>query len=272
MNPIHSTKTAWLGLCANILYGVYTSVLGVRNHSWWFIALAAYYIVLAVMRFAVLLSSRDPEPATERFVVRFSGAMCLFLSVTLAGITYLSLLDERGTQYHEVIMITMALYAFSKITMALLRMAQSGRNARPALKCMRSLALSDAFVSIFALQRSMLVTFEGARAGDSRLLNALTGTAVYLLVAVLGINLIGGKRITMAKSKIVQANEKIAKAVADGYKKIETSVVEGYHKIEDGVVSGYTKLEDTFIDQFLTREGETVEEARSRLKENAENH
>lgn len=261
-----STKIAWLSLFVNLAYGIYTGTLGICGRSWWFLSLAAYYIVLAVMRFAVLLSSRNEEGATERFVVRFSGGMCLFLSVTLAGTTYLSLLDERGTQHHEIVMITMALYAFSKITMAIIRMVQSGRNDRPALKCMRSLILADAFVSIFALQRSMLVTFEGMSADDIRLMNALTGTAVYMLVAALGINLIGGRRITMAKSKIVQANEKIAKSVTDGYKKIETGVVEGYHKIEDGVVSGYTKIEDKFIDQFLTREGETVEDARERLK------
>ena len=266
MSGKHGIKTAWFSFLLNLAYGIYTGTVGIYGRSWWFLALAAYYIVLAVMRFAVLLSSRNAEAAAERFVVRFSGGMCLFLSVTLAGITYLSLLDERGTQHHEIVMITIALYAFSKITMAIIRMARNGRNDRPARKCMRSLMLADASVSIFALQRSMLLTFEGMSAGDIRLMNALTGPAVYLLTAVLGINLIGGKRIIMAKSKIVQANEKIAKSVTEGYKKIETGVVEGYHKIEDGVVSGYTKIEDKFIDQFLTREGETVEDARERLK------
>ena len=267
---IRRINTPWIGFCINALYGVYTGALGVLGHSWWFVALAAYYIVLAVMRFSVLLSLRSAEPATERFVMRFSGGMCLFLSVTLAGITYLSLLDERGTQHHEIVMITMALYAFSKITMAVIRMVQQGRNNRPALKCVCSLTLVDAAVSIFALQRSMLVTFTGMSANNIQLMNALTGTAVYLMTAVLGINLIGGKRITMAKSKIVQANEKIATAVTGGYKKIETGVVKGYRKIEDGAVSGYTKLEDKFIDQFLTREGETVEEARKRLNKKTE--
>jgi len=220
----HRAKTAWIGFCINALYGIYTGALGVFGHSWWFVALAAYYIVLAVMRFSVLLSLRGTEPETERFVMRFSGGMCLFLSVTLAGITYLSLLDERGTQYHEVIMITMALYAFSKITMAVIRMAQRDRNNRPALKCMRSLTLTDAAVSVFALQRSMLVTFNGMSPSNIQLMNALTGSAVYLLTAILGINLIGGKRITMAKSKIVQANEKVAKAVTTGYKKYKSAL------------------------------------------------
>ena len=267
---IRRVNSPWVGFCINALYGIYTGVLGLVSRSWWFIALAAYYVVLAVMRFSVLYSLRNADSATERFVMRFSGGMCLFRSVTLAGITYLSLLDERGTQYHEIVMITMALYAFSKITMAVIRMVQSGRKNLPALKCMCSLTLADAAVSIFALQRSMLVTFDGMSAGSIQLMNALTGTAVYLLTAVLGINLIGGKRITMVKSKIVQANEKIAKAVTGGYKKIENGVVKGYRKIENGAVSGYTKLEDRFIDQFLAREGETVEEARKRLKGESE--
>ncbi|MBR6795770.1 MAG: hypothetical protein IKM53_00285 [Clostridia bacterium] len=59
----------------------------------------------------------------------------------------------------------------------------------------------------------------------------------------------------MAKSKIVKVNEKIAKTVTDGYK-----------KIEKGVVNGYQKIEDKFVDAYLTKDGETVEEAKARLK------
>ncbi|MBQ2815998.1 MAG: hypothetical protein IJE65_04955 [Clostridia bacterium] len=70
----------------------------------------------------------------------------------------------------------------------------------------------------------------------------------------------------MAKSKIVKANEKIAEAVTGGYKKIEQGVVSGYKKIEKGVVDGYTKIEDKFVDAYLTKDGETLEEAKERLK------
>ncbi len=63
----------------------------------------------------------------------------------------------------------------------------------------------------------------------------------------------------MAQSKIVKANEKIAETVAGAYK-----------KVEGAVVGGYTKVEDAFVDRFLTRDGETVEEAKARLKQDAE--
>ncbi len=62
----------------------------------------------------------------------------------------------------------------------------------------------------------------------------------------------------MAKSKVVKVNEKIAEAVVSGYKKVETTVVGGYQKIED-----------TFVDQFLTQEGESVADAKERLKRSA---
>ena len=70
----------------------------------------------------------------------------------------------------------------------------------------------------------------------------------------------------MAKSKLVAANEKIAEKVVDRYKKIEDTVVDTYKKIEDTVVGSYTKIENSFVDHYLTREGETVEEAKERLK------
>lgn len=69
----------------------------------------------------------------------------------------------------------------------------------------------------------------------------------------------------MAKSKLVEVNEKIAEGVVGGYKKIEEGVVGGYKKIEEGAVGGFNKMTDKFVDNFLTKEGESVEEAKERL-------
>jgi hypothetical protein len=60
----------------------------------------------------------------------------------------------------------------------------------------------------------------------------------------------------MAKSKLLQVNKKIA-----------DSVVGGYKQIENGVVGAYKQVEDKFVDQYLTHEGESVEEAKRRLKQ-----
>ena len=55
----------------------------------------------------------------------------------------------------------------------------------------------------------------------------------------------------LMKSKIVEANEKIAEDV---------------QKIQDGVVNEFSKIEDSFISRYLLREGESLDEAKERLK------
>lgn len=60
----------------------------------------------------------------------------------------------------------------------------------------------------------------------------------------------------MAKSRLVKANEKI-----------EHTVTTTFGKIQDTFTGGYQRIEDTFVDRYLTREGESVEEAKKRLKE-----
>lgn len=74
----------------------------------------------------------------------------------------------------------------------------------------------------------------------------------------------------MAKSKLVQANEKIAEGVVGGYKKIENGVVGGFMKMEEGVVNGFNKITDKFVDEFLTKDGESVEDAKKRLAQEQE--
>ncbi len=59
----------------------------------------------------------------------------------------------------------------------------------------------------------------------------------------------------MAKSKIVKAVDKISDTVTEAYKSVENTVVKGY-----------TKIEDNFVDRYLTKDGETVEQAKERLK------
>lgn len=60
----------------------------------------------------------------------------------------------------------------------------------------------------------------------------------------------------MAKSKLIRINEKIAE-----------HVITDFCKISDTVTGGYKKIEDKFVAQYLTREGESVSDAKARLKQ-----
>ena len=265
-------RNPYISLAVNAFYAAGNCVIGFLAHSWWFIAVGAYYAVLTITRFSVLLikGKANGNYDIELFARRITGVLLVVLSACIVGVNILSALKERGTAFHEIIMIGIATYTFVKITVAIIGMVKAKHTASPALKTLRNISLADACVSIYTMQRSMLQSFPGMEPAEIQLFNILTGTAVWMIVLVLGINLIGGENIDMAKSKIVKANEKIAEAVTGGYKKIEKGVVDGYKKIEQGVVGGYTKIEDKFVEAYLTKGGETVEEAKARLKKGNE--
>lgn len=268
MKALNLAKSPYTSLAINFAYALGNCMVGFLTHSWWFITVGAYYMVLTVTRFSVLQIGRKAggNYDTELFARRITGILLIVLSLCIVGVNILSALKERGTAFHKIIMITIATYTFAKVTIAIVGMVKAKRAASPVLKTLRNISLADACVSVYTMQRSMLQSFPGMGAAEIQLMNILTGTGVWCIVLLLGINLVGGKRIDMAKSKIVKANEKIAETVTDGYKKIEKGVVDGYKKIEQGVVGGYTKIEDKFVDAYLTKDGETVEEAKQRLK------
>ena len=268
MKVINLIKNPYTSLSFNFAYAVGNCALGFFAHSWWFITVGAYYTVLAITRFSVLQVRRkaNGDYDTEFFARRLTGILLVVLSFCIVGMTIMSAVQDRGNAFHEIVMITIATYTFTKITIAIIGMVKAKHSISPVLITLRNISLVDACVSVYTMQRSMLVSFPGMKAEEILLLNIFTGTAVWLVVLLLGMNLIGGKCTDMAKSKIVKANEKIAEAVTGGYKKIEKGVVGGYKKIEQGVVGGYTKLEDKFVDAYLTKDGETVEEAKARLR------
>ncbi len=246
-------------LAVNLVYGAGHAVFGLMDGSAWLVVMAAYYILLGVMRFGAVLTER--RQSSEVFVMRFCGGMLMALALVLAVVTVLSILQERAAVHGLIPMLAIATYTFWKMTMAIVHTVQAHRSGTPLTRTIRNITLASALMSLLTMQRSMLATFSEEEETDALLLNVLTGSAVCLLVFLLGLNMIFDEKgfEKMAKSKLVTANQKIAKAVADGYK-----------KIEDGVVGGYKKIEDKFVDQYLTREGETVEEAKARLKAQSE--
>lgn len=250
-------RNPYVKLCADVAFACGNMALGLFSLSWWFITAGAYYAVLAVARFALLLIRRRAKGdyTAETFAKRITGILLLVVSVCIAGINVLSIVHGYGSAYPEVVMIAIAAFTCVKIVVAVVEMVRARRHPSPVEQTLRNLSLATACVSVYSLQRSMLMSFPGMTAAEIRIFNGLTGTAVWLMVLLLGINLIEEKHVLMAKSKIVKATNKVAQVVTDGYKKIEKSVV-----------GGYTKIEDRFVDRYLTRDGETVEEAKARLK------
>ena len=178
------------GLAFDIVFAIYHLVYGIVTRSWWLLTLGSYYLVLSVVRFVVLRSK-----ATERFISKFTGWMLLALSLPLIGTVILSVVSDRGHKLHAILIITMAVYAFTKITLATIKFIKARCSTSARVIALRNVSFATAFVSIFALQRSMLVSFEGMRETEIVIMNATLGSAVCVIVILLGFNLVRNKKI-----------------------------------------------------------------------------
>ena len=183
-------KLTLASLSFNIAFATYYIVMGLLTSSWWLLTLGSYYLVLSIVRFVVLRSK-----SKERFIAKFTGWMLIILSIPLAGTVILSVVRDRGHELHMIVMIAMAAYAFTKITLATIKLIKARRSTSATLVTLRNISFADAFVSIFALQRSMLVSFEGMTEVEIVIMNVTLGSAVCVIVFLLGMNLLRSKKL-----------------------------------------------------------------------------
>ena len=183
-------QTALVSLVFNILYCVYHIVFGAVTASWWFLTIGIYYAVLSIIRFVVLR-----HKGNNRFLVRFTGAMLIVLSVSLVGTVILAFVKDRGTVFPLIAMLAIATYTFTKITLATIKWIKARKSTSAKRLTLRNISFANAFVSIYSLQRSMLVSFEGMTKTEIRIMNLATGSAVCIIVFLLGLNLFRCKRI-----------------------------------------------------------------------------
>ncbi len=185
-----TSKLAIISLSFNIAFAAYHLAAGFITSSWWLLTLGSYYLVLSIVRFAVLCLR-----AKERFIAKFTGWMLMLLSIPLVGTVILSVVRDRGHGMHMTVMIAMATYAFTKITLATVKLIKARHSTSAALITLRNISFADAFVSIFALQRSMLVSFKGMTEAETVIMNAALGSAVCAIVFMLGVNLLRNKKV-----------------------------------------------------------------------------
>ena len=182
-------KFALASLAFNVAFTVYYLVFGIVSKSWWLLTLGSYYFVLALVRFFVLRSEKK-----ERLATKITGIMLMLLTVPLVGTVILSVVRDRGHKLHMIVTIAMAAYAFTNITLATVQLIKARRSTSATLITLRNISFADAFVSIFALQRSMLVSFEGMSETEIVIMNAALGSAVCVIVFILGLNLVKNKK------------------------------------------------------------------------------
>ena len=181
----------------SIAYGAFNGVLGVLSLSVWHGALAAYYILLALLRGGILWhhaksSRRDATnvPLRRAKTYQACGILLILLQIALSAAIVQMIFEDRSFHYDmEWMVFAVAAYAFYKIITAIINFFRAKEQADLTVEAIRNINLADAMVSILALQTTLLGLYRTDGISVSAFHTA-TGTAVSLFTLGLGVFMI----------------------------------------------------------------------------------
>lgn len=204
---------AAVSFAVNVGYAVFNGVLAIVSLSVWYGALAAYYLLLSVARLGVLAGSRmakkrsaDGEELEENKlkIFRACGVFLFVLEFGLAAAVTQMIMSPRPSSQDEIMAISSAAYAFYKITIAIVNLVKAGKLRDPVVQSLRNIGLTDALVSMLALEVTLVTVFSD---GDEtnmitmRCLNAVTGFGICALTMGIGIYMVVRAGILLKKRK-----------------------------------------------------------------------
>ncbi len=179
------------GFFINLLYIVTKLVSGIVYRSTWFIALAVYYILLAVMRLLLVRQLNTQDEAAELRRYRLCGIMLLFMNQALAGIVIFMVHQNRGFVYPGLLIYAMAAYSFYAVTIAIINIVKTRRRKSPILSAAKAISFVAALVSILSLTTAMLSQFGGNDDPSFRqVMTSATGGGVCTIVIGMAIYMI----------------------------------------------------------------------------------
>lgn len=189
----HVSLNTSLGI--NLLYVGVNVLSFVLYSSSWFIVLALYYGILAVMRFLLLRYERKNGIGKDRTAELKSVTVCssilLTLNFVLSGAVLMILYQNKGFEYHGMLIYVMASYTFYITTHAVIGLVKYRRLGSPVMTMAKIISLSAALVSMLSLETAMFSQFgQDMTTEAQRLMIALTGAGVSIIVVTMSVYMI----------------------------------------------------------------------------------
>lgn len=165
------------------------------NRSWWFIVLALYYVIMALMRFLLAGYVRKNEIGAsvlrEWKRSRICAYILLLVNLSLSGAVLMILYQGRGFDYPGIMIYVMAMFTFYSTTHAIIDMVKYRKLGSPVMSTAKIVGLSAALVSMLNLETAMFAQFGAEMAVEhQRIFIILTGAGVSVTVVTLSILLI----------------------------------------------------------------------------------
>lgn len=187
-DPIFRARVSlYLGLLINLAYIFMKLISGIYYRSLWLIALAVYYILLAVMRIFLvgydIKHSFGENISFELRRYRLIGILLLVMNLSLMVIVVLVVKQNKGFEYPGMLIYAMAAYSFYSVTLAVINIVKAGKHGSPAVSAAKAVNLVAAAVSMLSLTTAMLAQFgDNDDADFRRIMTGSVGGGVCLLV------------------------------------------------------------------------------------------
>ena len=175
-----------LSVVFNGLYIVTKSIAGLVFHTPWLIALAAYYLIVFLMKL-ILVFTKEATRKTPLLL----GSALIISTLPLSFISKALVKKSFAFTYPGYLIYVFALYSFIFLSTALYGFITNGRNKSIKEKCYRTLSLSLAAVTILTLQSAMFSSFSpNENPLFEKRMHAILSLAIVIIVALLGLHLI----------------------------------------------------------------------------------
>ena len=170
------------GMTANFLYVLFRIIVGIRYASVWFISMAVYYLVLAVLRLSLILNYRHKSKTVEMRCYRRTAWLLFLLNLPMGGMILLMVLTNSGYSYPGFVIYLSAMYTFYTMVTSVINLVRFCRLGSPILSAAKVLNFIAALMSILGLQTAMIAQFSTDGDGFRKMMNAITGGAIWLSV------------------------------------------------------------------------------------------
>lgn len=182
----------YVSLAVNLLYVGVNVLSYVLYRSMWFVILAVYYGILAIMRFLLVRYVRLKGVGQDRLGELKSNVICsgilLSLNFVLSGAVLMILYQDKGFEYHGILIYVVALYTFYMTTMAIVNSIKYRKYNSPVITTTKVIALSTALVSMLSLETAMFSQFGQEMAPENQqLMIILTGAGVSITVVIMSV-------------------------------------------------------------------------------------
>ncbi len=163
--------------------------------SYWFMVLAVYYVIMAVMRYLLVRYVRIQKIGTDILSEWKRSRICayilLLINLSLSGAVLMILYQHRGYDYPGMMIYVMALYTFYALTMSIVDIVKYRKMGSPIMSTAKIVSLSAALVSMLNLETAMFAQFGASLSSENQqIFIILTGAGISITVVTLSVILI----------------------------------------------------------------------------------